>query len=135
MGFDGLLVLILLQIKHWYIDFVNQSDEEVKHKGIYLNWLGVKHSLKHGLATLLIFYFTDLDLSTILAVGLVDFLLHYHIDWAKMNWGNRDITTPAFWNHLGLDQMAHQISYICIVFAVSGNAISSVIDNLPGITI
>ena len=31
-----------------------------------------------------------------------------------MNYGNRDIRTRQFWNHLGLDQMAHQIVYIII---------------------
>ena len=50
-----LLLLVLLQIKHWYIDFVDQDDEEVKHKGIYLDWLGVKHSLKQGVGTFFMF--------------------------------------------------------------------------------
>ena len=108
------VILIMLQIKHWYIDFVNQTDEEVKHKGIYLNWLGVKHSFKHGLGTLaVLILFVPFSWALILAA--VDFILHYHIDWTKMNYGNRDITTPAFWNHLGLDQMAHQLVYILIV--------------------
>ena len=47
-----------------------------------------------------------------LAVG--DFVLHYHIDYCKMHYGNRDIKTPAFWAQLGLDQMAHQLTYIGI---------------------
>lgn len=108
------VILILLQIKHWYIDFVNQSDEEVKHKGIYLDWLGVKHSLKHGLGTYVVLALFAPG-GWALGLAAFDFLLHYHIDWTKMNYGNRDITTPAFWNHLGLDQMAHQIVYILIV--------------------
>lgn len=109
-----LIILILLQIKHWYIDFVNQSDEEVKHKGIYADWRGIKHSLKHGAGT---FVVLALFVPFIWALGLalLDFILHYHIDWAKMNYGNRDVTTKAFWNHLGLDQMAHQIVYVLIV--------------------
>jgi len=36
-----IFILVLLQIKHWYIDFVNQNEEEVKHKGIYFDWLGI----------------------------------------------------------------------------------------------
>lgn len=115
-----LIVLILFQIKHWYVDFVNQTNEEVAHKGIYLSWKGMKHSLKHGLATLAIllaFFGTDYyTFSFVLA--LIDFVTHYHIDWLKMNYGNRDITTPAFWNHLGLDQMAHQLVYIGLVFLI-----------------
>lgn len=111
-----MFVLILLQIKHWYVDFVNQTDEEVKHKGVYLHWLGVKHSLKHGVGTFVVLWIvTGWDnIEFALALGIVDFLLHYHIDWIKMNYGNRDITTKQFWNHLGLDQMAHQIVYIII---------------------
>jgi hypothetical protein len=109
-----LIILALFQIKHWYIDFVNQTDEEVKHKGIYLNWLGIKHSLKHGIATAaILFLFTPVSWAVLL--GFIDFVLHYHIDWTKMNKGNRDITTPQFWNHLGLDQMAHQLVYLVIV--------------------
>ena len=50
-----LLSLALLFIKHYYIDFVNQDDEEVRHKGIYLDWRGVKHSIKQGLGTVIVF--------------------------------------------------------------------------------
>ena len=108
------IILILLQIKHWYVDFVNQDDVEVKHKGLYLHWLGIKHSFKHGIATLLILLMFA-PVNWAVGLAMVDFILHYHIDWAKMNYGNRDITTKAFWNHLGLDQMAHQLVYILIV--------------------
>ena len=109
-----LFLLVLLQVKHWYIDFVNQSDEEVQHKGTMLDWRGMKHSAKHGAGTFVCLWaitgWPYVELAILL--GLVDFLLHYIIDWTKMNYGNRDITTPQFWNHLGLDQMAHQLCYI-----------------------
>ena len=108
------VILILLQLKHWYIDFVNQSDEEVAHKGIYMDWLGIKHSLKQGLATFLIF-FLFIEWEGAVIVGLIDFVLHYHIDWMKMRYGNRDIRTKAFWAQLGADQLAHQLTYIGIV--------------------
>ncbi len=107
------IILVLLQVKHWYIDFVNQSDDEVKHKGVYLHWLGVKHSLKHSIGTFFVLGLFS-PLYWALALAIFDFVTHYHIDWAKMNYGNRDITTKDFWNHLGMDQMAHQIVYIII---------------------
>ena len=119
-----LLLLALFQIKHWYIDFVNQDDIEVKHKGIYLDWRGVKHSFKQGIGTFFMFsvWVTLFGakvtpyLGFFVLMSMIDFVAHYHIDWAKMNYGNRDITTPAFWNHLGLDQMAHQLTYIAIAY-------------------
>ena len=108
------LILILLQVKHWWVDFVNQSIDEVRSKSHYGDILGIYHSAKHGLLTTVIFYLA-LDPLDAVFIGLVDFVAHYHIDWAKMNWGNRDINNPKFWNHLGLDQMAHQIVYIGLI--------------------
>jgi hypothetical protein len=113
-----LLTLALLFVKHWYVDFVNQDEDEVKHKGIYLHWIGVRHSLKHGLITAFIFSFVLVDTEFALLLGMADFLLHYHIDWIKMNYSNRDITTPQFWNHLGLDQLAHYLVYLGLVWVM-----------------
>jgi hypothetical protein len=117
---NAFYILVLLQVKHWYIDFVNQSSEEVAHKGIYFNWLGVKHSVKQGIGTiacLLPFvYYSEVAV----VLGFIDFIFHYHIDYCKMHFGNRDIKTPAFWAQLGLDQMAHQLTYLGIVYALYG---------------
>lgn len=114
----ALIILALLQVKHWYIDFVDQSMEEVHGKGIYGNLQGVKHSAKQGLGTFLVFAIAGTPHAVL--IGLFDFVLHYHIDWTKMNYGNRDIQTPQFWNHLGLDQMAHQLSYLLFIYLVLG---------------
>jgi hypothetical protein len=112
------LLLILLQIKHWYIDFVNQTPEEVRSKAIYGDHYGINHSAKHGIGTMFaIVCITGFPYIAFAAIlGLLDSIIHYHIDWAKMNYGNRDIQNPLFWNHLGLDQMAHQITYIGIAY-------------------
>lgn len=112
------LLLIALQIKHWYIDFVNQSAEEVRCKGIYGHWTGLGHSIKHGLATAIVLL-PFATLPGVVLLALVDFLTHYHVDWAKMTFGNRDVHSPEFWNHLGLDQMAHQITYLFIAYCVT----------------
>ena len=111
--------LFLLFVKHWYIDFVNQNQEEVNNKGKYGKWLGIRHSFKHGLATAGIFIFLDIEVDFAVILGIVDFVVHYHVDWIKMRFGNRDITTPAFWNQLGLDQLAHYTTYLALVWAVS----------------
>lgn len=109
------IILLLFQAKHWYIDFVNQSEEEVKHKGIYFDWRGVKHSVKHGIGTYIILIpFINIEWTLYLAA--IDFLIHYHIDWIKMKFGERDISKPAFWAQLGFDQFAHQVTYIFLTF-------------------
>lgn len=107
---------ILLQIKHWYIDFVLQTDEMVKGKGIYGNLQGILHSLQHGIATfaLLLVFAPDLAFS----LAFLDFATHYHIDFIKVRFGCRDITKKAFWVQLGLDQLAHQITYILMLVVI-----------------
>jgi hypothetical protein len=112
-----LLILALLQVKHWYIDFVDQSMDEVNNKGHYGKWLGIRHSLKHAGATFIIFLmFVSSWMALVIAI--IDLVIHYHTDWAKMNYGNRDMYDPAFWNHLGLDQMVHQLTYILLILLI-----------------
>ena len=115
-----LIILTWLQIKHWIVDFVLQSNEQVKYKGVYGHPTGITHSLEHVIGTLAAlfiasFYASGLYVGWIILAAIVDGIVHYHIDWLKMNYGNRDITTPQFWNHLGLDQMAHQICYLFLI--------------------
>jgi len=116
----AVVLLVLLQLKHWFVDFVNQTNEEVASKGIYGDGPGIEHSAKHGIGTLIavvaVVGFPYIAYAAVLAFA--DFVLHYHIDWIKMNYGNRDIRTPAFWNHLGLDKMAHKLTYKGIVYLV-----------------
>ena len=119
----AITLLVLLQIKHWYIDFVNQTNDEVRSKGIYGESLGIWHSAKQGLGTLLAIiaitgnnYFLEA-----LVIALLDFVIHYHTDWAKININkkhNYTIETPQFWWWLGFDQLVHQLTYLLVLYLV-----------------
>jgi hypothetical protein len=111
-----LSLIIVFQVKHWYIDFVLQTDEMVKGKGIYGNPQGLLHSFQHGIVTfgLMLFYVPELALM----LACIDFVTHYHIDYIKMKYGCRDITQKEFWIHLGLDQMMHQIVYVLLLVLI-----------------
>ena len=108
-------ILVFLQLKHWYVDFVLQTDAQVKGKGIYGNIDGLKHSLQHGVFTTLVFSQFS---AHYLIIGLVDFVLHYHIDWIKVNYGNQDITCKKFWVDLGADQTMHQLCYLIYILVI-----------------
>jgi hypothetical protein len=118
--FNSIYVLLaLLFIKHWYIDFVNQTNEEVQGKGTYGNAYGLMHSIKHGLATFAIFFAFTYEFEYSIIIGFIDFVLHYHIDWAKMNINRRwnyTIDMPQFWAWLGADQLAHSLTYLFLVW-------------------
>ena len=113
---DILLLILLFTVKHFVVDFVLQTQEEVEHKGTYLDWRGVKHSVKHGLGTLFILVSIGASFEYSWIYGLLDFLIHYHIDWFKMN-ATRNLTPAdrAFWVWLGFDQTLHHLTYIMFI--------------------
>lgn len=120
--FDSIyIIFVALFVKHWYIDFINQSMEEVVGKGIYGNAHGLMHSIKHGVATFLIFWFFLSSWPLAVILGAIDFAIHYHVDWAKININKKYNYTPEnpkFWAWLGADQLAHQLTYILLVWMV-----------------
>ncbi len=119
---ETLLLLLLLQIKHWYADFKIQTYMQTVKKGIWLNPVGVSHSLDHTAASLTALLiggvFLSLNPWTIIWVCLLEGTLHYIIDFVKVKYGCKDNTKPQFWNQFGLDQLAHQVTYLGMVYAL-----------------
>lgn len=117
---DILILMLLFQIKHWYADFMIQTYEQTVKKGIYFDYVGMSHSLDHMYGTLialLIFnIFVPLSIISVIVVTILEGLAHYHIDWFKVKFGSKDLTKPLFWNQFGMDQMAHQLTYLIAVW-------------------
>lgn len=117
---DIIFLFLLLQYKHYYADFFLQSYQQTVRKGIYADPIGISHSVDHIICTLvvLLFFhvFFPLPVWKILIVALLEGILHYHIDWTKVKFGSKDMTKPLFWNQFGLDQLAHQLTYIIMVW-------------------
>ena len=110
------LVMFLLQVKHFVADFMLQTDQMVIEKGTYGARFGVYHSAIQAFGTFLALAWIHPFLGVV--TGIFDFLVHYHVDWAKMNINKKYGYTPAdhkFWFWLGLDQLAHQLTYVLIV--------------------
>jgi hypothetical protein len=111
-----LLTLALLLIKHCWIDFFNQDSDEISRKGRYGDLKGMWHSIKHGIATCLIFAVMGDSWLGGLVLGFLDFSIHYHVDWIKQNYANQSPTTPEFWRAIGLDQLVHQLTYLLLIW-------------------
>lgn len=111
-----IIFLLLLQLKHWYCDFFQQTYEQTVTKGIYGNPIGITHTLDHvtgSLVALTIFsVFFPIPVWSILIAVALEGLAHYHIDWYKVHYGCKDITKKKYWAEFGADQFAHQLCYI-----------------------
>ncbi|MBV6658066.1 MAG: DUF3307 domain-containing protein [Devosiaceae bacterium] len=117
-----LAILLGLQAKHFLFDFVFQSDWQVSNKGRYGHPAGLLHAGLHGLGTLVVMLAASLSLGFALMVAVtiavVDFVIHYHVDWLKAQTSRLDYFSPrrhGYWIAMGGDQLAHHITYIWLV--------------------
>ncbi len=113
---DIILLLLLLQIKHWYADFKIQTYMQTVKKGVWLDPIGISHTADHiwcSLVALMIFnLLSPISALAIVVVTLFEGLTHYVIDFVKVKYGCKDNTKPLYWNQFGLDQLAHQLTYL-----------------------
>jgi hypothetical protein len=115
-----LFLLLLLQIKHCYADFVMQTYIQTVKKGVWLDPTGVSHTTDHMICTLvamLIFsFFVPVSAIAIILVTFIEGVVHYLVDYSKVKYGCKDNTKPVFWTQFGLDQLAHQVTYIWMIW-------------------
>lgn len=110
-------VFAILIIKHFICDYPLQTRWQLVNKGTYGHPGGIVHSGIHAIGTTVAF----LVLTPSLLVGLLimagEFVVHYHLDWAKeniikrMGWTAQD---APFWLALGTDQLLHHLTYVVI---------------------
>lgn len=125
-----LWMLLFLFTKHLFADFIYQPPYQWKNKGIYGHLGGIVHSGQHILASaLLLFYLAPTQYELIAALLAGEFVVHYHMDWLKMNLSriynlmpiptsNCDVKhSTKFWQLTGIDQYVHALTYLAMVAA------------------
>lgn len=114
------LILGALTLKHFVIDFPLQTPYQWQNKGKYGHLGGILHASLHGAGTILVLMpFVGLSA---LYFGVIDAIVHYHIDWAKINLNSRNgwapMNSPHFWTLLGFDQLLHSLTYLLITYSI-----------------
>lgn len=114
-----ILILSLLQAKHLFLDWILQPKWMWSNKGTYGHIGGISHAALNALGTSIIFY---MFFGIFWIVFLIDFSLHYHIDYAKMkilDMYKYSPYNPEFWWLTGFDQFLHQMTYILLIWLVA----------------
>ena len=112
-----LVLLLLLQVKHWICDAPLQTGWMVAQKGTYGAPGGLAHGGLHGAGTFVCLLLIGVDGVLALALGCADAVAHYHVDYGKQrvialrNWTYSD---NAFWWAMTFDQFLHQATYLAI---------------------
>jgi hypothetical protein len=91
-------------------------------KGVWLHPIGISHTTEHmycSLIVLLAFSFFVPEIAVggaVVFVTAVEGLIHYFVDFTKVKYGCKDNTKPVFWTQFGLDQLAHTLTYLWMVW-------------------
>jgi hypothetical protein len=114
-----LAAVAVLMFKHAAADFYLQTAYQYLNKEKYGHPGGLIHAGIHTALTPLV-YLVMVPGSFLVAgaIALGEFLLHYHIDWAKDQITRSNGWTPqdrSFWYALGTDQLINALTYLVIV--------------------
>lgn len=120
-----LTVLTWLMIKHFVADYFLQTSWMIQQKADYGAPGGLFHAGEHAVLTgIVISFVPGIGFGWALCMAILDFVLHYHIDWSKSNYlrGNfrwslysKDPEDAEYWWAMGTDQFAHYLTYVLIV--------------------
>lgn len=112
-------LLVLLQVKHLFADYFLQTARMLSGRDEYLHLGRVQHAGLHAAFSLLAFLIVGATLVPALLICLAEGIVHYHIDWAKGRHGAARAYGPqdaGFWRAFGVDQFAHQITYVAMIW-------------------
>lgn len=112
----------VLMVKHTAADFFLQRPYQYCNKGIYGHPGGLLHAGIHVALTPLVYLvIAPASLLLVATIATGEFIVHYHVDWAKEQLTKANGLTPqtsAFWHALGVDQLLHGLTYLAIVAAL-----------------
>ncbi|MGR3760340.1 DUF3307 domain-containing protein [Roseobacteraceae bacterium NS-SX3] len=115
-----LLLLCLLQVKHMFADFYLQTPKMLSGRSAYLHAGRAQHAGVHVLGSAAAYLLFGAPLLFILVIGLLEWIVHYHIDFGKARFSeckNLNPQQPVYWHAMGTDQALHQLTYIAMAAA------------------
>ncbi len=116
-------VILWLEIKHFIFDYLLQTPFQFRNKGTYGHLGGILHSGMQALGTIPVFFILPTGWLMGVAIIVGEFVVHYHVDWTKEQTLRRMklTTTDAwYWRIYGVDQLAHQLTYVAIAALLAG---------------
>lgn len=118
-----LKLIAMLLIKHWLADFPWQSQWMVANKGNHRSPALLVHAAVHvACSAAVLVPLAPAGIGQVGLVLLMEFCAHTAIDFLKAHkrlGGRWRIDQPRFWTILGLDQLAHHLTYVLMVWLLA----------------
>ena len=116
-----IVLLFLLQTKHLFADFYLQTPRMLRDRGRYLHLGRLQHAGLHAVGSLVAMVVVGVAVPLALGVAVVEWVVHFHIDFGKGRWSDRTGHGPhqaGYWRAFGVDQALHQWTYLVMALAV-----------------
>lgn len=113
-------MLVLLQVKHFFADYLWQPGWMLAGKGDVTRLGGYAHAATHAVCSLPALAVAGLAPTTMAAFMAAEFAAHYAIDHGKAALSRRSHVgpdKPQFWALHGADQLLHHLTYAAMVLA------------------
>ena len=117
----ALTLLFLLQFKHLFADFYLQTPRMLRDRSVYLHMGRLQHAGLHSVGSLIAMVLVGVPVALAGVVALVEWAVHFHIDWGKGRWSDHTGHGPdqaGYWRAFGADQALHQWTYLAMVWLV-----------------
>ena len=114
------VLIIGLELKHFVADYLLQPGWILVGKGDFRKPGGYAHSGIHAAFSAIVLAIAGTPPIPLLAIIAVEFVIHYLLDYAKIQYSksvHMDTQASRYWALFGLDQTAHQMTYIAMVWA------------------
>ena len=114
-----LLLFTLMQVKHLFADFYFQTLWMLTGRDRYLHLGRTAHSAIHAGLSVVIFALFGTPLVWLLAIFVIEFAIHFHVDFWKARENVVKQLTPedaAFWRAMGFDQALHHLTGIGLIW-------------------
>lgn len=114
-------LMIGLELKHYVADYFLQPGWMLAGKGNVFQAGGYAHAGIHAGLSLFVLLAVGTSIGLALALAAAEFVLHYALDYAKIHYSGgaqADSRPRRFWVLHGIDQIAHQLTYVAMIYIV-----------------
>lgn len=113
------LMLIWLQVKHYVADYLMQPKWVLFAKGDMRRAGGYVHAAIHAVGSIPAYLIAGLELVDIAILCVAEFVVHYLVDFIKVDLSARSKGGPdtmIYWALHGGDQLLHQLTYAGLIY-------------------
>jgi hypothetical protein len=115
----AILMLVWLQVKHYVADYLLQPKWVLFSKGDMRRAGGYVHAGIHAVGSIPAYLIAGLGLLDIAILCVAEFVVHYLVDFVKVDLSGRIKAGPdtmSYWALHGGDQLLHQLTYSGLIF-------------------